>query len=192
MKKIKFLIFALIISHSFVSMAQHFKISNEASTLSVFGTSTLHDWKLNAEEVVGDAQFEMIGEKLKTITSLSIEVPVAPMKSGLDALDIHMRTAMTANNSSVVTFIMNEVTSLNPNSIGGYTVQATGKITIIKNVKPISLQATIEIKKGGNIRIFGETMLNMDDFSVEPPQAEMGSIKTEEEVKVVFDVEFAK
>jgi len=192
MKKIKFLILTVLIGSSFFVRAQSFKIDNEGSTLSVFGTSTLHDWKLNAETVEGSAVFKMKGKTINEITSLSIEVPVAQMKSGLDAIDSHMRTAMTANNSSVVTFIMKEVTKLSPNSIGGYTVQADGNIMIIKNAKPVSLQATIEIKDNGNIRIFGETHVNMTDYEVEPPQAEMGSIKTEDEVQVVFDVIFVK
>ncbi len=192
MKKITFLIFTFLVSAAYLVSAQSFKLDNDASTLSVFGTSTLHDWKLDAEEIIGSADFEMSEKKINSIKSLSIEVPVAPMKSGLDAIDKHMRTAMTANNSSVVTFIMTEVTKLSPNSIDGYTVQADGNITIIKNKKPVSLQATIEIKENGSIRIFGETHISMTDYKVEPPQAEMGSIKTEAEVKVIFDVVFVK
>jgi len=192
MKKISYIFLSLLLATTFSLQAQSFKLDNEASTLSVFGASTLHDWKLSADDLKGNAVFKMKGNKIEEISSLSIEVPVAPMKSGLEALDKHMRTAMTANNSSVVTFIMKEVTKLTPNTIDGYTVQANGNLTIIKNKKPVSLQATIEIKKDGSIRIYGETNINMTDYEVEPPQAEMGSIKTEDEVKVVFDVIFIK
>ncbi|VAW25925.1 hypothetical protein MNBD_BACTEROID06-1422 [hydrothermal vent metagenome] len=192
MKNILFLTLALIFGTSINSSAQKFNIDNEISSLTIFGTSTLHDWKLNAEKIIGNAEFEITGKKLKSIKALSIEVPVEPMKSGLDAIDSHMRTAMTANNSSVVTFILKEVTMLAQNTIGGYTVQANGNITIIKNTKPVALQATIEMKDDGSIRIFGETHINMTDYGVAPPQAEMGSIKTEDEVKVVFDVVFVK
>ncbi len=192
MKKITYIFLSLLVGTTFSLQAQSFKLDNEASTLSVFGTSTLHDWKLAADDLKGDAVFKMNGNKITEISSLSIEVPVAPMESGLDALDKHMRTAMTANNSSVVTFIMKEVTKLSPNTIDGYTVQANGTLTIIKNKKSVSLQATIEIKKDGAIRIYGETKISMTDYEVEPPQAEMGSIKTEDEVKVVFDVVFVK
>ncbi len=192
MKNIIFLILALVFGTSINSSAQKFNIDNEASSLAIFGTSTLHDWKLNAEKIIGDAEFEISGKELKSIKALSIEVPVEPMKSGLDAIDSHMRTAMTANNSSVVTFILKEVTMLAQNTIGGYTVQANGNITIIKNTKPVALQSTIEMKDDGSIRIFGETHISMTDYGVAPPQAEMGSIKTEDEVKVVFDVVFVK
>ncbi len=187
-----FLILALFFSISSSVLAQSFKIDNEVSTLAVFGTSTLHDWKLDAEQIIGNAEFDISGKDLKAIKSLSIEVPVEPMKSGLDALDNHMKNAMTANNSTVVTFIIKEVTRLAPNTIGGYTVQADGNITIIKNSKPVALQATIEIKDNGSIRIFGETHISMTNYEVEPPQAEMGTIKTEDQVKVVFDVVFVK
>ncbi len=192
MKKITFFILALVFGISITSSAQRFKVDNKTSSLSVFGTSTLHDWKLNAEKIMGDAEFEITGAQLKSIKTLSIEVPVESMKSGLDAIDSHMQTTMTDNNSSVVTFILKEVTKLAPNTIAGYTVQADGTITIIKNARTVSLQATIEMKEDGGIRIFGETHISMTDYEVEPPQAEMGSIKTEDEVKVVFDVVFVK
>ncbi len=192
MKQIKFFILALFIGSSYIVDAQSFKINNDQSTLSVLGTSTLHDWKLDAEEIKGSAELEMKGKEILRIKTLSIEVPVAPMKSGLEALDKHIVTAMTANNSSVITFIMSEVKSLTKNTMEGYTVQADGKLTIVKNTKPVSLQATIEIKEDGSIRLFGKTVLSMADYDVDPPQAEMGSIKTEEEVKIVFDVVFVK
>ncbi len=192
MKRVKFIAIVFFMASSVLMNAQSYTIDNTQSSLAVHGTSTLHDWKLNAKTVKGMATLEVKGKELKGIKSLSIEVPVATMNSGLEALDTHMETAMTANNASVVTFILTEVTSLTANSIGSYAVQADGKISIIKNSKPVALQATIEIKENGAIRIFGETQISMTDYQVEPPQAEMGSIKTEDEVKVVFDVVFVK
>ncbi|MCF6352002.1 MAG: YceI family protein [Cyclobacteriaceae bacterium] len=91
-----------------------------------------------------------------------------------------------------VYFYFNGSNQPNTNTIGGYTVQADGKISIIKNSKPVALRATIEMKENGAIRIFGETHISMTDYEIEPPQAEMGSIKTEDEVKVIFDVVFVK
>ncbi len=192
MKRIRFIAITFFMGSSILMSAQSYTIDNTQSSLAVHGTSTLHDWKLNAKTIKGMATLEVKGKELKGIKSLSIEVPVATMNSGLDAIDNHMRTAMTANDASVVTFILTEVTNLTANTIGGYTVQADGNISIIKNSKPVALQATIEMKENGAIRIFGETHISMTDYEVEPPQAEMGSIKTEDDVKVIFDVVFVK
>lgn len=192
MKKTFIITTVFFIVLNFTAKAQTYKLINEQSKLSVLGTSTLHDWKLTAEKKSGEANFVFNSTTLTDISSLHIEVPVENMTSGLDALDNHMKTAMTANNSTVVTFILTKVTSLTKNTIGGYTVQADGKISIIKNTNPVSLQGTIQINSDGSIRIFGETQLSMTDYEVEPPQAEMGSIQTENEVKVVFDVVFKK
>lgn len=192
MKNLTFLLFVLFIGSSYNTQGQSHKLKDESSTLSVYGTSTLHDWKLNADSISGSANFDMNAKEIKEISAFRLVVPVAPMHSGLDALDKHMRTAMMENNSTVVTFILSKINSLEKNTIGGYTVQADGVITIIKNPKPVTLQATIEMLPDGDIRIFGETMLSMTDFSVEPPQAEMGTIKTENGVIVVFDVVMVK
>lgn len=173
-------------------MAQNYTVDNEASTLSVLGTSTLHDWKINAEQIEGSAKLVKKGETLTDISSLEINVPVANMFSGLDAMDDHMRTAMTANDANSVQFKLTKILKMTPNTIGGYTIQAEGDLTIANNTKPIRLQVTMDKKNKDGCRFFGETMLDMTDFNVSPPTAEMGSIKTEKDVKVVFDVTFSK
>ena len=186
------LLITFLIASSSISFAQSYKIENEPSTLSVIGTSTLHDWKIKAEAISGSAELVMADKKLKDITSLLMHVNVADMHSGLDPMDAHMRSAMTANESSTVDYKLLKVTNISPNTIDGYTIQAEGEITIIGNKKEVTLQATMEMKDDGTIRFFGETMLDMTEYSVELPQAEMGSIKAEKDVKIVFDVILSK
>lgn len=189
-KLLLFFISAIIVSTGSL-MAQSYEVNNESSSLAVLGTSTLHDWKINAETIEGSALLVKKGESLADIKSLELNVPIATMHSGLDAMDNHMRTAMTANDENSVKFALTKVTKITPNTIGGYTIQAEGDLTIIGNSKPIRLQVTLDDKKeDGSCRFFGETMLNMMDYNVSPPTAEMGSIKTEKDVKVVFDVVF--
>ena len=191
-KRITFLVIAFLIGNSSLILAQSYKIVNESSTLSVLGTSTLHDWKINADTIIGEATLIMDGKELKDISTLTINIPITSMHSGLAPMDVHMRTAMTANKSNAVEFKLNEIKSLTPNTIEGYTVQADGEVTIITNKKSVGIQATLEFRKNGEIRFFGETMLDMTDYEVELPQAEMGSIKSEKDVKIVFDVVFSK
>ena len=191
MKKIiPFLISAILIG-TIPSKAQSYKAANETSTLSVLGTSTLHDWKINAEKIEGSASIEMSDKTLSNIAHLELIVPVADMHSGLDAMDNHMHTALSINNSNSIKFKLVKTNKISPNSIGGYTIQADGELTIANNTKPVQLQATMEIKNN-IIRFFGETLLEMTTFGVSPPSAEMGSIQTENGVKIVFDVTFNK
>ena len=190
-KLVSFFISAILISTGSL-MAQSYEVNNEASSLSVLGTSTLHDWKINADTIEGSAELVKKGETLTDIKSLELNVPIVSMHSGLDAMDDHMRTAMTANESNSVMFKLTKVIKMTPNSIGGYTIQAEGDLTIVGNTQPVRLQVTMDVRKDGGFRFFGETMLSMTDYKVAPPTAEMGSIKTEKDVKVVFDVAFQK
>jgi polyisoprenoid-binding protein YceI len=191
MKKIKFLVFAFLVSSASSAIAQSYSLDMKSSSLSVIGTSTLHDWKLKADSISGKAKLTFSENKLDNITSLSIHVLVASLQSGLDPLDIHMRKALSSNDAIYVDYQLTKTTKITPNTIG-YTIQAEGDITIIKNVKQSRMQATMELRKNGDIRFFGETMIDMTDYSVELPQAEMGSIKSEKDVKVIFDVVFTK
>ena len=190
MKKITFLAIAFLIANSSLSIAQTYEVDNTSSTLSILGTSTLHDWKINADTINGEASLKMNGKELKEISLLALSVPVAGMHSGLTPMDVHMRTAMTANGSSNVIFKLIKVNSFTPNTIGGYTIQADGEVMIINNTNTVGVQATLEFKENNKIRFFGETMIDMTDYGVELPQAEMGSIKSEKDVKIVFDVIF--
>lgn len=192
MKRITFLTIAFLIGISSFAIAQPYSVDNKESTLSVLGTSTLHDWKLNAETIKGDAEISIVDTKLKNIKSFNISVPVASLYSGLDPLDNHMRIALTANEATSIEFKIIETTNISANTIGGYTIQASGEVSIINNKKEVRLQATMEFQKNGNIRFFGETMIDMTDYEVELPQAEMGSIKSEKDVKIIFDVVLSK
>ncbi len=188
---IPFLIIFLVASSS-ILMAQKYTVDSEQSTLSVIGTSTLHDWKIKAETLKGRTEIVMTNNKLKDITSLTLQVPVADMHSGLNPMDVHMRTAMTTSENNTVTFNLLKVTNISANTIGGYTIQADGELSIIGNVKVVSLQATVQFNSNGSIRFLGKTMIDMTKYDVELPQAEMGSIKSEKDVKIVFDVVFKK
>lgn len=192
MKKLMSFLVAVIFWSSAPLMAQNYIVDNEESNLSILGTSTLHDWKINAEEIEGSAKLVKKGDDLTEITSLEINVPVVNMISGLDAMDDHMRIAMTANDSKAVQFKLTKILKISPNTINGFTIQAEGDLTIINNTKPKRLQVTMACKDKNTCRFFGETMIDMTEFNVSPPTAEMGSIKTEKDVKVVFDVVFKK
>lgn len=192
MKNLRFFLVAFLVGTTSFALAQSYSIVNESSTLSILGTSTLHDWKLNADTINGAAEISILDKKLKSIKSLNINVPVASMHSGLDPLDKHMRMALTANKATSIDFKITEVTNISTNTIGGYTIQATGDVTIINNIQEVRLQVTMEFQENGNIRFFGETMIDMTDYEVELPQAEMGSIKSEKDVKIIFDVVLKK
>lgn len=192
MKNLRFFLVAFLVGTTSFALAQSYSVVNESSTLSILGTSTLHDWKLNADTINGDAEISILDKKLKGIKSLNINVPVASMHSGLDPLDKHMRMALTANEATSIDFKITAVTNISSNTIGGYTIQATGDVTIINNIQEVRLQATMEFQENGNIRFFGETMIDMTDYEVELPQAEMGSIKSEKDVKIIFDVVLKK
>ena len=147
-KLIAFFISAILISSGSL-MAQSYEVNNEASSLSVLGTSTLHDWKINADTIEGSAELVKKGETLTGIKSLELYVPVVSMHSGLDAMDDHMRTAMTANGASTVKFKLTKVIKITPNTIGGYTILAEGDLDIIGNTKPVRLQVTLDKKEDG-------------------------------------------
>lgn len=75
MKTSIFLVIAFLVISTSLTNAQSYSLENESSILSVIGTSTLHDWKIKADTIIGDAVLVMDEEGLKGITSLNIIVP---------------------------------------------------------------------------------------------------------------------
>src|SRR6056300_1104249 len=67
------------------AQAQEFKLSNHESELTVFGTSSLHDWHITTEQQSGNIKF--VDVESGKIESLSLSVVAESLKSGKSSMD---------------------------------------------------------------------------------------------------------
>jgi polyisoprenoid-binding protein YceI len=156
------------------------------NTISIEGTSTLHEWHMVSNEAVYDAVFETnsLGEPVK-LTTLVVSFPSESLKSGKAAMDKNAYNALKTDAHKQIAF---QVVS---SKIEGKNLQCTGKLKIAGTTRQVDLTVTYAILPGGALQFKGSKKIVMTDYGVEPPSFMFGSVTTGDEITVSFDVTLA-
>jgi hypothetical protein len=173
------------------------KIS-ENSTMSIDGTSTIHDWTSTIEEVNGKLQVKrtILGKKnLKKgdqLENLTLSVPVKSIKSPRGTvMDNRTFEALKYEEHPNIIFNLDNAKVTEVLEDGSFKLLASGELTIAGATRPIELEATGK-KHNNGFRFQGEKAFKMTEYEVKPPSAMFGQIQTGDEVKINFDLAFTE
>ncbi|MBC7778222.1 MAG: YceI family protein [Phycisphaerae bacterium] len=157
-------------------------------SLAIKGTSNLHDWQSNANEVRANGSVTITAGVLKSIQALSVEIPVKTIKSTKGSImDNKTYDALNANSNPNITYKLEKVTALNYRA-GSYDINATGNLTIAGTTNKIDMYVQGSLSGDGSIIFKGSKKLKMTDYKIKPPTALMGTMTTGDEVEIVFQV----
>ncbi len=169
------------------------------SKLTIKGTSTLHDWKVNANIINGNLAVDNGSSETTAIANLGdlsemkVIIPVKGLKSGESGMDDKMDDALKAEDNPTITYVLNKVDSVvyNDKSKDEFMVNTYGTLTIAGKSKNIEMKVNGKIN-GNNIVFTGEKKLLMTDFGVDPPTAFFGVMKSGNEITIVYNIVLAK
>ncbi|WP_343668829.1 YceI family protein [Chitinophaga sp.] len=152
-------------------------------TLKVNGTSTLHDWEMKATggTCAADLTFSPAGQ-LTAIPALSYTVAAETLKSEHSGMDNNAYKALKTKKNPNITFKLTTATVAADGSI-----KAQGQLTIAGVTKVVDLTAKSTTTAGKSVVIKGSKVINMTDFSVEPPSFMMGAMKTGNAVTISYE-----
>jgi polyisoprenoid-binding protein YceI len=171
---------------SFTANAQtNYTLTQEKSEITIKGTSSLHDWESNAEKISGMATITITDGNLETIDKLNLTVEVKSIKSGKGIMDSKTHDAFNAKKNPLIIFELGEVTSITADSIF-----AKGVLNMAGVKNTIDLVGAYSIDENGTLSFSGSEELKMTDYKMKPPKAMLGSLKTGDDVEVVFSVAF--
>jgi polyisoprenoid-binding protein YceI len=168
--------------------AQEWELENGSSSCVVFGTSTLHDWEVEAEELKGSADFA-IEDGVLSINSLDFRVVVEKLASGHSGMDGNTYKALKSETNPEIVYQFVRIISTEETT-NGTLIKTGGKLTIAGKTRSIYLD--VIARMGTKVSFSGETTFNMTDYDIEPPTAVMGTIKTGNEVTIRFNVQYSK
>ncbi|PTB96521.1 YceI family protein [Marivirga lumbricoides] len=186
MKKLILIVFIFTLHFA---NAQQFKLNEGQTQLTVEGTSSLHDWTIEAEEFQGNAEIVLEGNQVGEIKSLTFKVLVKGLKSGKSAMDDNTYEALEAKSHPYITYQFKSIES--KKKAGDKLVLTTkGNLTIAGETKVVNMTVTTDVSRG--VEFDGSVSFNMTDFKVDPPTAVFGTIKTGNKVTINFKANYSK
>lgn len=179
----------MVIAPIYTVFGQDSKVVLAESKLAVNGTSNVHDWTIEAKAMSGKASVTLDAGDLKAIKSLDFSVEVEQLKSGKSGMDKNTFKALKSTSHKNISFKLVKVVKITTISDNNYTVETQGDLTIAGVTKRINQSFTTKLI-GKKMVFTGKQKIDMTVYSVEPPKALMGTIKTGKDVTVDFKVTY--
>jgi hypothetical protein len=168
------------------------------------GTSSLHDWQVEAPFIGGHldagANFPLSsGQELKpgkaeakgdawiTVRALkSIEKDGKPYSDKMDSI---MWDKLKQPTNPRITYRISELNLKEAPKAkdAPYLFDSTGELGVAGVTNKISMPVNITVLGDKKVKITGNTMVKMSDFSIQPQTIGLGLFKTGDEVKILFE-----
>ena len=169
--------------------SQNFTLNKANSSITVSGTSNLHDWDVISNNFSGKLQINDI--TTGQLENLEVYVTSESLKSGKNAMDKKTYKALKTDDYKTIKFKMVEVKSNKKIDDSTFEIKIIGNMTICGVTKLIPIDFIIN-KKGNVMNATGSGAMKMTDFNVEPPTALLGAITTGDDLIIKFNANFKK
>jgi polyisoprenoid-binding protein YceI len=194
MKKIYFkylLLSALIVTglHSVTIAQQSFKLDTSSSKLRITGTSSVHNWEMEAKSFTCETSIVMDGSSIVNIAGIDFTCLVEEIKSNNKIMDNKTHKALNSSKYPEIRFQLNKG---NPVIISEQQSTLKGNLTIAGKKKEMDMVFTIVAENKDNIKVKGTVPLKMSDFEIDPPTAMMGTLKTGDEILISYEFTLRK
>ena len=176
------LVFLLMVG-SLTGISQTKYVLSASPEFKVEGGSTLHDWHMISKTAKGEGLFVVETGQFKTAKSLSISFQAETLKSGTKGLDTNAYKALNTEKNKEIRFVLKELTG------SGTSFVAKGDLTIAGVTKPVSFPVKMT-SSSGKFTFEGSMSTKLTNFNVTPPTALMGTVKTEDDIKLSFKSTF--
>lgn len=174
----------------------------ESSTMTVSGTSTIHDWESDVEQINSkltlNSEFlaAQKGADIDKALKTEVSVPVESIESGKSGMNKKMYNALNKDDHpnikyNLLSSKLAETELDSEGSSGQFTLDTTGELTINGVTKEVSMQVVGEKSSDGNLHFKGEKEMDMETFEVDPPSAMFGTVKAGKMITISFDVTYA-
>jgi polyisoprenoid-binding protein YceI len=164
-----------------------FRLQSKSSSLVIEGSSSIHEWEMEVTGFHAETLMKLNGEKIGEISRIEFQSPVSGLKSGKNIMDNKAHDALKKKKFPEIKFILDPNSAVN---ISGEKANITGMLTIAGKTKKITLSADFKVEAADRFQVSGSVPLNMSDFGIDPPTAMLGALKTDDHIKINFNLEF--
>ncbi len=188
--KIQVLLLLLIGMSGGLSAQQQYSSIREQGSMSITGTSNLHDWEMALEEFHCTLTLEG-GNPSLLIQSVSFTGTSKSLKSHSKIMDHKTYEAIDAGRYPQIRFAATSSPNI-PVTSRSFAGTITGDLFLAGRTRSVSVPFSGNIVSDDEIRISGSKELTMSDYDIDPPTAVMGTLKTGDEVTISFSLVLKK
>jgi len=164
------------------------ELLEDKSSITIQGTSSLHNWEEKVQKFDVDLVIELKENKVAGIHNASVICESSSIESGNSIMNNKTHDALKAEKHPRIIFKLISVDKLNQQG-HNFTGVATGDLTVAGKTKRVQLN--FQGSNGGKIiSIKGSKEIRMTEFAIEPPTALMGTLKTGDEITISFNLHF--
>ncbi len=165
---------------------------NGESKVQLSGTSSLHDWQMDAS--IENCKIEIINSEQKDVMELKrveFQLPGISLKSEHKKMDEIAQKALKVKEYSLISFTTKSIQKLSVNNqeiIGS----VFGDLEIAGVKKEVELKVSGRQENDSQIIFQFKFPFNMEDFNVEPPSFMFGAVTTGSDIQTEFVLHFNK
>jgi hypothetical protein len=177
-----------IIAASLIIEGQPDYITLTKSTVTVNGTSNVHEWQSNAKNLSVAGNLAVEDGELTGIKSFKIVFPVKGIKSDKGSImDDKTWEALKAKSCPNITYSMTKLNSITKSG-SSYNLSTGGNLTIAGVTKYVTINATAKPLGGGQFQFTGNEKLKMTTYGIDPPTAMFGAMTTGDDIDIRFNI----
>ncbi len=193
MKSFKNFVF-VVIAVAFLSAAapvENTYILSKNYTVTINGTSNLHNWNEKVETVSGSSVVGSNSDGSFDLTAVNIKMNVHSIKSDMGSvMDNNTYKALKADANPEIIFTLTAPVKSIQTKASEPTVSAKGNLTIAGVTKPVNMQVKVYMQEHGKLAFEGSQAIKMTDYGINPPTALFGTMKTGNEITINFVTNF--
>lgn len=167
---------------------QTFRIIPENSKMNIEGTSTVHDWEMDAEKFSCVVDLETDGPSMR-VSNVVLTVTATGLVSGYSLMNDKTYAALKADRYPEIRFSLESSDNLSVSN-GAFSGRATGMLYLAGVSKRIDVHFTGRFTGNGQLTISGSKKIDMTGYGIDPPTAMLGTLKTGKDVTVSFSLNF--
>lgn len=169
------------------TVSKEYKIGS-GSEFIVLGSSNVRRWKVVSKMAEGKAFIKIENDRISRIENLSVSIPAESLLSGKKSMDVHTYEALKTKQYPTIFYLLDKINNIE-NENGYQLLSATGYLNIAGISKHINLKVKSHLLN--EIVFFeGEIRLLMNEFNVTPPTALAGTLRTRNDIIIVYKVSF--
>jgi len=191
--QLNFRVMHMLINYLFIFLMiataeKKMNLDNANTNLSIYGTSSLHDWEITAEKCTGTAEVVFNDDNTYTINQLTFRAAVDALESGKSAMNSNTVKALEGDDHPYITYELTDIIPLRTTA-NAKIFAANGRLTIAGNTRTVKMEVVVT-KEQSTLLISGEITLKMTDYKVDPPTAMFGTITTGNEITIKFNAKY--